>query len=71
MALYIDYTGRPSKPKPEDVTYLGEVTTHYQSGTETKMVYADTPVSPEDQAEYNNMLGIAKGQNNKDIPIWV
>ena len=68
--IYTHLIGFPSRV-PDDVTHvLGEVLTHYRTGTEWVVYYTDDPTSEADKAEYEKALLRAKKINNQPWPCW-
>mgnify|MGYP000424561822 CR=1 FL=1 len=70
--IYRKTVGYPTPPNmPEGLTYLGEVSTHHQSGTVTEMYYRDGRNIKADEKEFLAIKAQTNSINKRDVPIWV
>jgi hypothetical protein len=57
---------------PNDYIYLGQIWTHYQSGSQLITYYASIPLAKEDADWFEQKrLGVKKYNEKKIIPSWV
>lgn len=68
--IYRHFTGMPNRV-PEDATFLGETTSHFQSGTQYVQFYTDDPDSEEDRKIFESAKAVSKEINARELPIWI
>ena len=71
--IYTKTVGYPTPPNmPEGLIRLGDISTHYQSGTVTEVYFHDGRNTEADEKEFADKRAASNRSAQKsDVPIWV
>lgn len=69
MTVYVDTVGYPPADISKNAVMVARLSSHFQSGTVTQLIYSDDPEG--DAKKIQGYKDRAKGANSKDVPIWV